>query len=46
MVPIPGFKSVKQVQDNAGAMAFGPLSSDECAQVQEICSAYTADENE
>ena len=33
MVPIPGFKSVKQVQDNAGAMEFGPLAK---AQVEEI----------
>ena len=33
MVPIPGFKSVKQVQDNAGAMEFGPLTK---AQVEEI----------
>ena len=33
MVPIPGFKSVKQVEDNAGAMEFGPLTE---AQVKEI----------
>jgi len=33
MVPIPGFKSVKQVQDNAGALEFGPLTE---AQVQEV----------
>ena len=33
MVPIPGFKSVKQVKDNAGAMEFGPLAK---AQVEEI----------
>jgi aryl-alcohol dehydrogenase-like predicted oxidoreductase len=26
MVPIPGFKSVKQVKDNAGAMEFGSLT--------------------
>jgi len=26
-IPIPGFKSVKQVEENAGALAFGPLSS-------------------
>jgi len=35
MVPIPGFKSVQQVQDNAGALEFGPLTE---AQVQEIQS--------
>ena len=33
MVPIPGFKSVKQVKDNAGAMEFGPLTK---VQVEEI----------
>ncbi len=36
MVPIPGFKSVEQVEDNAGAMDFGPLSSDQVRQVQAI----------
>ena len=25
----PGFKTVAQVQENAGAMQFGPLSSDQ-----------------
>jgi aryl-alcohol dehydrogenase-like predicted oxidoreductase len=32
-IPIPGFKTVKQVEENAGAMQFGPLSA---AQMQEI----------
>lgn len=36
MVPIPGFKNVKQVEDNAGALAFGPMSTEEVAQVQAI----------
>ena len=36
MIPIPGFKNVKQVEDNAGAMAFGPMTADEVAQVQAI----------
>lgn len=40
MVPIPGFKSVKQVVDNAGAMEFGPLTSDELDQAQAIASKY------
>ena len=26
-IPIPGFKSVKQAEENAGAMEFGPLST-------------------
>ena len=32
-LPIPGFRTVAQVQENAGAMQFGPLTS---AQMQEI----------
>lgn len=32
-VPIPGFKTVKQVQENIGALQFGPLSQ---AQMEEI----------
>ncbi len=32
-IPIPGFKTVKQVEENAGAMAYGPLKS---AQMEEI----------
>jgi len=36
MVPIPGFKTVKQVQENAAAMQFGPLAPGELAQVKQI----------
>ena len=36
MVPIPGFKTVEQVEDNAGAMEFGPLTPDELQQVDQI----------
>lgn len=36
MIPIPGFKNSKQVEDNAGALAFGPMSAEEIAQVQAI----------
>jgi aryl-alcohol dehydrogenase-like predicted oxidoreductase len=42
MIPIPGFKSVQQVLDNAGAMAFGPLTQAELAQVQAIVAEYEA----
>lgn len=35
-VPIPGFKTVKQVEENAGAMAFGPLSPDQMAEIDGI----------
>jgi aryl-alcohol dehydrogenase-like predicted oxidoreductase len=44
MVPIPGFKSVKQVQDNAGALAHGPMSATEVEQVQAIVAKYEPNE--
>lgn len=40
MVPIPGFKTVEQVRDNAGAMEFGPLSHEQARQVQAIVAEY------
>ena len=36
MVPIPGFKTVQQVRENAGALNFEPFTSDEVRLVQEI----------
>ncbi len=35
-VPIPGFKSVAQVQENAGAMAFGPLTPAQMAEIDAV----------
>lgn len=40
MVPIPGFKSVKQVQDNAGALEFGPLTDAQLKEIQSIVGKY------
>lgn len=40
MIPIPGFKTVEQVIENAGAMAYGPLTSDQIRQVQKIVGEY------
>ena len=40
MVPIPGFKSVKQVKDNAGALAFGPLTEAQVREIQAIVRKY------
>ncbi len=34
-IPIPGFKNFQQVEENAGAMAYGPLSG---AQMEEIAA--------
>jgi aryl-alcohol dehydrogenase-like predicted oxidoreductase len=35
-IPIPGFRTVKQVEENAGALARGPLSPDEMAQIERV----------
>lgn len=35
-VPIPGFKTVLQVEDNAGALAFEPLSTKDMAEIEGI----------
>jgi aryl-alcohol dehydrogenase-like predicted oxidoreductase len=39
-VPIPGFKSVQQVRDNAGAMQFGPLTEAQVKAMQTIVGKY------
>jgi len=35
-IPIPGFKTVAQVQENTGAMQFGQLSADQMAEIDVI----------
>ncbi|HXQ39205.1 MAG TPA: aldo/keto reductase, partial [Anaerolineales bacterium] len=40
MVPIPGFKSVQQVKDNAGALEFGPLIEAQVQEIQTIVGKY------
>jgi len=40
MVPIPGFKSVKQVQENATALEFGPLTETQVKEIQSIVGKY------
>ena len=35
-IPIPGFKTVAQVEENAGAMAFGPLKPDQMAEIEKL----------
>ncbi|MBI3164274.1 MAG: aldo/keto reductase [Chloroflexi bacterium] len=40
MIPIPGFKSVKQVKDNAGAMELGPLTDAQVKEIQTIVVKY------
>jgi aryl-alcohol dehydrogenase-like predicted oxidoreductase len=40
MVPIPGFKSVQQVTENAGAMQYGPLTEAQVKEVQSMVAKY------
>jgi aryl-alcohol dehydrogenase-like predicted oxidoreductase len=35
-IPIPGFKTVKQVKENAGALEFGPLTESQMAEIKSI----------
>jgi len=36
MIPIPGFKTVQQVEENVGAMKFGPLSTEQMSQIDSM----------
>ncbi|HEY6959532.1 MAG TPA: aldo/keto reductase [Candidatus Limnocylindria bacterium] len=45
IVPIPGFKNVAQVRENAGALRFGPLGTDQMrALEQAVRAAFTPEE--
>ena len=35
-LPIPGFRTVKQVQENAGAMQFGPLTQEQMSEIDRL----------
>ena len=35
-IPIPGFRTVKQVEENTGAMQFGPLTSEQMKEIKTI----------
>jgi aryl-alcohol dehydrogenase-like predicted oxidoreductase len=35
-IPIPGFKTIEQVEENAGALRFGPLSAEQMRQIDEL----------
>jgi aryl-alcohol dehydrogenase-like predicted oxidoreductase len=41
MVPIPGFKSVQQVTENARALEFGPLTDAQVKEIREIVARHT-----
>ncbi len=38
-IPIPGFKTVRQVEENVGAIAHGPLTADQMRQIDDILLA-------
>ena len=38
-IPIPGFKTTAQAEENARAMAFGPLNSEQLRQIDEALGA-------
>jgi aryl-alcohol dehydrogenase-like predicted oxidoreductase len=40
MVPIPGFKSMQQVRENAGAMEFGPLTEAQVEEIKQMVGKY------
>ncbi len=44
LVPIPGFKTVAQVTENARAMEFGPLSTEEVAEIERILEQEAGDD--
>ncbi|MFG1627471.1 aldo/keto reductase [Kribbella sp. NPDC049227] len=37
-IPIPGFKTIAQVEDNAGALAYGPLTPDQMTEIETLLS--------
>ena len=36
LVPIPGFKNIKQVEENAGALDYGLLTSEQLEEIDKI----------
>jgi aryl-alcohol dehydrogenase-like predicted oxidoreductase len=40
-IPIPGFRTVAQVEENAGAMRFGPLSAQAMSAINNVLGRKT-----
>ena len=38
-IPIPGFKTVKQIEDNAGALRHGPLTPEQMADIERLLAS-------
>ena len=43
-IPIPGFKSVAQVEENTGALERGPLTEEQMEQIEEVLAAFHGEE--
>lgn len=46
MIPIPGFKTVRQVQENAAAMEYGPLDEAQMRQVEALVADFRMEANQ
>ncbi|WP_189214346.1 aldo/keto reductase [Actinokineospora fastidiosa] len=42
-IPIPGIRTVRQAEENAGAMAFGPLTNAELAEIDRLSAPVAGD---
>ena len=40
-IPIPGFKTIQQVEENVGAMRFGPLSDGQMREIEELLAGWS-----
>ncbi len=45
MVPIPGFRTVAQVEENAKALHLGPLSQGQVQEIREIISGIEVEQD-
>jgi aryl-alcohol dehydrogenase-like predicted oxidoreductase len=39
-IPIPGFRTLKQVQENCGALQFDPLNANQMPEINQILDRY------
>jgi aryl-alcohol dehydrogenase-like predicted oxidoreductase len=44
IIPIPGFKTVAQVQENVGALQYGPLTSQQMQAIADLVASSLAEE--
>ncbi|HEV2459318.1 MAG TPA: aldo/keto reductase, partial [Ktedonobacterales bacterium] len=44
IIPIPGFKTVAQVQENVGALHYGPLSSQQMQAIADLVASSLTEE--